>query len=139
MTSAPPMPSRPRTRRPWCRGSLCNCRRLQRSGPLVGQPSVDPTIAAQQAFLVDAEQEVAEDEAEQMRRVAWIKHYIKMGEYDKAIELGWDGDMEFAQALLAEAEAGEQEGGAPLRGPLVSAGGAEGGTGRANSKQLCRI
>ena len=57
----------------------------------------------------------------------------------KAIELGWDGDMEFAQALLAEAEAGEQEGGAPLRGPLVSAGGAEGGTGRANSKQLCRI
>ena len=32
-----------------------------------------------------------ETEQEQARRVAWIKHYIKLGDYDRAIELGWDG------------------------------------------------
>lgn len=32
-----------------------------------------------------------ETEQEATRRIAWIKHYIKLGDYDRAIELGWDG------------------------------------------------
>ena len=24
------------------------------------------------------------------RRNAWVRHYIKLGEYDRATELGWD-------------------------------------------------
>ena len=26
------------------------------------------------------------------RRSAWVRHYIKLGEYDRAVELGWDRD-----------------------------------------------
>lgn len=26
------------------------------------------------------------------RRNAWVRHYIKLGEYDRAVELGWDRD-----------------------------------------------
>ena len=36
-----------------------------------------------------------EDEEEMIRRLAWIKYYVKEGDTDKALELGWDGDMSF--------------------------------------------
>jgi hypothetical protein len=103
-------------------------------------------IEAQQSFLAQAESEVQETEAEQARRVAWIKHYIKLGDYDRAIELGWDGDMEFAQTLLNPDSTPIPDSGAetPLDGMQtpgadVSAGGAEGGMVNRTSKQLCRI
>merc|ERR1719271_495313 len=87
-----------------------------------------------------------ETEQEQARRVAWIKHYIKLGDYDRAIELGWDGDMEFAQTLLNPDSTPIPDSGAetPLDGMQtpgadVSAGGAEGGMVNRTSKQLCRI
>ena len=39
----------------------------------------------------------AEDEGptEYERRLAWIKHYVKAGEREKAVDLGWDGDEGF--------------------------------------------
>ena len=39
-----------------------------------------------------------EDEEEMIRRLAWIKYYVKNGDTDKALELGWDGDMSFITA-----------------------------------------
>merc|ERR1740130_293956 len=36
-----------------------------------------------------------EDEEEMIRRLAWIKYYVKNSDTDKALELGWDGDMSF--------------------------------------------
>ena len=32
------------------------------------------------------------DDAEADRRVAWIRYHLKLGNYDEATELGWDGD-----------------------------------------------
>ena len=114
------------------------------AGPLVGQPSANQTIAAQQAFLVASEEDADETEAEQLRRVAWIKYYIKMGDYDKAVELGWDGDMDFAQSLLSPTQQSADASGAATPGnvaeadpALMGAGGAEGGGGRGTA--LCRI
>jgi hypothetical protein len=42
--------------------------------------------------------EEEEDEEEMIRRLAWIKYYVKYNENDKALELGWDGDMSFITA-----------------------------------------
>jgi len=39
-----------------------------------------------------------EDEEEMIRRLAWIKYYVKNSDTDKALELGWDGDMSFITA-----------------------------------------
>lgn len=30
-------------------------------------------------------------EEEETRRLSWIRHYVKMGDFDRAVELGWDG------------------------------------------------
>ena len=35
--------------------------------------------------------QVEETEDETRRRVEWIKHYVKIGQPEKAFELGWDG------------------------------------------------
>ena len=35
--------------------------------------------------------QVEETEDETRRRVEWIKHYVKTGQPEKALELGWDG------------------------------------------------
>jgi hypothetical protein len=114
-------------------------------------PSV---LAAQQMGSAPQQAEADETEAEAARRIAWIKHYIKLGDYDRAIELGWDGDMDFAASLLnpgTDTPAAEtptsQDMGSGMTTPQlpfdepppnVGAGGAEGGTGL-NAKQLCRI
>ena len=42
--------------------------------------------------------EEEEDEEEMIRRLAWIKYYVKNSDTDKALELGWDGDMSFITA-----------------------------------------
>jgi len=42
--------------------------------------------------------EEEEDEEEMIRRLAWIKYYVKNSATDKALELGWDGDMSFITA-----------------------------------------
>ena len=51
----------------------------------------------------------AEDEGptEYERRLAWIKHYEKAGEREKAVDLGWDGDEGF---LLEDDDDEEVEG-----------------------------
>merc|ERR1711865_1185435 len=43
-------------------------------------------------------QQEEEDEEEMIRRLAWIKYYVKNSDTDKALELGWDGDMSFITA-----------------------------------------
>ena len=35
--------------------------------------------------------EEEEDEEEMIRRLAWIRYYVKNNDTDKALELGWDG------------------------------------------------
>ena len=42
--------------------------------------------------------EEEEDEEEMIRRLAWIRYYVKNNDTDKALELGWDGDMAFMTA-----------------------------------------
>ena len=42
--------------------------------------------------------EEEEDEEEMIRRLAWIRYYVKNNDTDKALELGWDGDMAFMAA-----------------------------------------
>lgn len=125
-----------------------------------------PSVLAmrQSALVATSEREPDETEQEATRRIAWIKHYIKLGEYDRAIELGWDGDMDFAASFLNPGASGT---GTPTSGaqtplsddpplpeslpesgaqtpfdeapPNVGAGGAEGGGGGGGTKQLCRI
>ena len=34
-------------------------------------------------------------------RLAWIKYYVKNSDADKALELGWDGDMSFIDGPVA--------------------------------------
>ena len=77
-------------------------------------------------------EEDEEDEEEMIRRLAWIKFYVKNGETDKALELGWDGDMSFIT-----------EGGQPNEGG-GSGGSPEDGSGGASlqvdpQKTMCRI
>jgi hypothetical protein len=33
------------------------------------------------------------DDAEAARRVVWIQYHLRLGNYDEATELGWDGDQ----------------------------------------------
>jgi len=90
---------------------------------LAAQQSVDQALAAPAASAGGARSPGSpgspgadgETEQEATRRIAWIKHYIKLGDYDRAIELGWDGDMDFAASLLSPeggstpgADSGEQ-------------------------------
>jgi len=37
-------------------------------------------------------------------RVAWIEHFVASGEFERARELGWDGEAETAVAETAVAE-----------------------------------
>ena len=37
------------------------------------------------------QQDEEDDEEEEERRIAWIQHYVKAGELERAVELGWDG------------------------------------------------
>jgi len=51
-------------------------------------PSV---LTARKSFLTAAEQKPDKTEQVDAQRIAYIKHYIKVGDYDRAIELAWDG------------------------------------------------
>ena len=70
---------------------------MGRSSGRGGDTVAPPSVLSAQARSLEREEEQEggqeEDETEQeaTRRVAWIKHYIKLGDYDRAIELGWDG------------------------------------------------
>ena len=57
-------------------------------------PSASPPSAPQPSAQDEAEaEEEHEDEDEDVaRRNAWVQHYIKLGDYDRAVELGWDKD-----------------------------------------------
>ena len=55
------------------------------------QQSADLALAASAGGARSPETDGDETEQEATRRIAWIKHYIKLGDYDSAIELGWDG------------------------------------------------
>ena len=35
----------------------------------------------------------AADDEEAARRVVWIQYHLRLGNYDEATELGWDGDQ----------------------------------------------
>ena len=62
--------------------------------PSAPPPSAPPPSAPQPSAQDEAEaEEEHEDEDEDVaRRNAWVQHYIKLGDYDRAVELGWDKD-----------------------------------------------
>ena len=67
-----------------------------------------------------------------------------LGEHEKAIDLGWDGDMDFAASLLAggDGTAAEADGAAAAADAAAgdaAAVSAAGAATHASSKQLCRI
>ena len=63
-----------------------------------------------------------------LRRLAWIKYYVKEGNPDKALELGWDGDLSF---IAMDGEPGEAAPGASM--------GASGTLAIDPKKSMCRI
>ena len=69
--------------------------------------------AAAPAAVIEEEEEEAEEEGEDdeeyYRRLAWIKFYIKEGETEKALELGWDGDDAFLQEEIDDEAALDDE------------------------------
>ena len=77
-------------------------RPAQMPSVLTAQRSAELALAAAAGDARSPEtpgSESDETEQEQARRVAWIKHYIKLGDYDRAIELGWDGAPPSAASL----------------------------------------
>ena len=83
--------------------------------------------AEEEGEAAEEEGEDAEDEEEMIRRLAWIKYYVKEGQPDKALELGWDGDTAFIAA----------DGDATASATDPSAGGS--GLGVDPQKTMCRI
>ena len=70
------------------------------------QASVSAPRAPPRLVEAEAEQEEVEAEvrggggeyvdADAARRVAWIQHHVRSGNFEEASELGWDGDMAVA-------------------------------------------
>ena len=65
----------------------------RRGVPSAGSPgpaasAAGPSGAEKQPLL---QQDEEDDEEEEERRIAWIQHYVKAGELERAVELGWDG------------------------------------------------
>merc|ERR1712021_195062 len=67
----------------------------QQEAPAVSASATAPAMPSD-IQMPDGEEE--EDEEEMIRRLAWIKYYVKNSDTDKALELGWDGDMSFITA-----------------------------------------
>jgi len=80
-------------------------------------PAAAAMVPATPSDLQTPGEEEEEDEEEMIRRLAWIKFYVKNGETNKALELGWDGDMSFIAANDAEPQFAESA------GPGAGAGG----------------
>ena len=60
--------------------------------------AADAALAASGA---DPDQELCDghagtEDAEVDRRVAWIRYHLRLGNFDEAHALGWDGDMDLA-------------------------------------------
>lgn len=67
----------------------------QQEAPAASTSAMAPATPSEMQTPGDEEEE---DEEEMIRRLAWIKYYVKNGDTDKALELGWDGDMSFITA-----------------------------------------
>ena len=70
-----------------CRGSACESS-SQHEVPTAMAPATPSNLQT-------PGDEEEEDEEEMIRRLAWIRYYVKNNDTDKALELGWDGDMAF--------------------------------------------
>merc|ERR1719272_2747213 len=67
----------------------------QQEAPAASASAMAPATPSDMQTPGDEEEE---DEEEMIRRLAWIKYYVKNSDTDKALELGWDGDMSFITA-----------------------------------------
>merc|ERR1711865_636070 len=67
----------------------------QQEAPAASTSAMAPATPSEMQTPGDEEEE---DEEEMTRRLAWIKYYVKNSDTDKALELGWDGDMSFITA-----------------------------------------
>merc|ERR1719272_1534380 len=67
----------------------------QQEAPSASASAMAPASPSDMQTPGDEEEE---DEEEMIRRLAWIKYYVKNSDTDKALELGWDGDMSFITA-----------------------------------------
>merc|ERR1712021_154099 len=67
----------------------------QQEAPAASTSAMAPAPPSEMQTPGDEEEE---DEEEMIRRLAWIKYYVKNSDTDKALELGWDGDMSFITA-----------------------------------------
>ena len=67
----------------------------QQEAPAASTSAMAPATPSEMQTPGDEEEE---DEEEMIRRLAWIKYYVKNSDTDKALELGWDGDMSFITA-----------------------------------------
>merc|ERR1712021_153846 len=64
-----------------------------------GSQQEAPAVSASAtAPAMPSDIQMPEDEEEMIRRLAWIKYYVNNSNTDKALELGWDGDMSFITA-----------------------------------------
>ena len=80
--------------------------------PTAGAAAAAMAAAAPAAVIEEEEEEAeeeGEDDEEYYRRLAWIKFYIKEGETEKALELGWDGDDAFLQEEIEDEAALDDE------------------------------